>query len=313
MCGLFGLINYNTSDVMNLNEIIKSLAVECAERGTDATGVAYANNNKLYICKRAVAAYKMKFDLPCNTKCIIGHTRHATQGNKKYLPNNHPFPGKVKNVSFALAHNGVLCNDITLREKYTLPKTKIETDSYIAVQLLEYKNKLDFDSLKFMSEKICGSFSFAIMDNKNNTYLVKGDSPLSIIHFPELKLYVYASTDNILWRAIIVCPLFNQMKNRAFETIDINSGDILKIDNKGNLLYDKFNHLESYIQKYDWRSYGCWDYGIEYEQEYIEELKNIAGTYGYTDEQIDILYEEGFTPEEIEEFLYGKEFVIDKK
>ncbi|MBE7021140.1 MAG: hypothetical protein E7411_06890 [Ruminococcaceae bacterium] len=53
------------------------------------------------------------------------------------------------------------------------------------------------------------SFSFSILDNDNNIYLVKGDSPLSIIDFPEEKIYVYASTDEILYKALIDTMLMN--------------------------------------------------------------------------------------------------------
>lgn len=65
-------------------------------------------------------------------------------------------------MRFALAHNGVLVNDKELRKKDHLPKTKIETDSYIAVQLLEYKKLLNEESIKFMAEALEGSFSFSI-------------------------------------------------------------------------------------------------------------------------------------------------------
>ena len=43
----------------------------------------------------------------------------------------------------ALAHNGVLYNDRELRREQHLPTTPIETDSYIAVQLLEQGQQLD--------------------------------------------------------------------------------------------------------------------------------------------------------------------------
>ena len=43
----------------------------------------------------------------------------------------------------ALAHNGVLYNDNELRRKQNLTPTPIETDSYIAVQLLEQGQQLD--------------------------------------------------------------------------------------------------------------------------------------------------------------------------
>lgn len=306
MCGLFGLLCYGNK-VDNLNEIIKELAHASAERGIDATGLAYVSNGKLTIYKKAVSAYKLKYQLPKDVTCIVGHTRHATQGKKEFAANNHPFIGKVKNTAFALAHNGVLTNDDMLKRQYQLPKTKIKTDSYVAVQLLEYKNKLDFDSLKFMAEEVMGSFSFSVMDKNNNLYLVKGDSPLSIVHFPKLKLYVYASTDNILWQALIESPLFDDIKSKDFEEISISEGDILKIDCHGKRFCDKFDFKMSY--GCDWRNYhhfGCsyYDYDGEYSLAHFDKLKNVASYYGYTEEDIDELYREGFTPDEIEEFMY---------
>ena len=67
-------------------------------------------------------------------------------------------------ITYALAHNGVLWNDKELRIAENLPLTSVETDSYIAVQLLEQQKALDFDSLKAMAEKVEGSFVFTVLD-----------------------------------------------------------------------------------------------------------------------------------------------------
>ena len=77
----------------------------------------------------------------------MGHTRMTTQGDEKFNFNNHPFYGKT-DLEFALAHNGVLYNDCRLRITEHLPSTRIETDSYVAVQLIEKKGTLDTDSLR---------------------------------------------------------------------------------------------------------------------------------------------------------------------
>ena len=42
--------------------------------------------------------------------------------------------------------------------------TSVETDSYVAVQLLEQQKTLDFDSLQAMAEKVEGSFVFTVLD-----------------------------------------------------------------------------------------------------------------------------------------------------
>lgn len=40
---------------------------------------------------------------------------------------------------------------------------------------------------------------------------------------------------------------------------------------------------------------------------YLEEIKSVAAAFGYTPEGIDQLYQEGFTPEELESVLYDRE------
>ncbi len=303
MCSLFGFYNYSKSDIKGLLELTNKLAQEATIRGTDATGISYNYNNNLVIHKEPKSAYKMKFKHPENTIAVMGHTRHSTQGSEKKNFNNHPFMWKCKNSRFTLAHNGIISNDDRLRKEYKIPKTKIETDSYIAVQLIEKKKQLDNESIKFMSENVHGSFTFSILDDKNTLYLIKGDNPLSIIHFPKYKLYVYASTDEILCKAILGTNLFKEIKQGNFEEIEINSGEILIICTCGKILRDKFKYTDySYCGLFDWSRYE--HNFFEDDSDYITDLKSVSKYYGYEPDDIDVLIEEGFSPEEIEEFIY---------
>ena len=110
-------------------------------RGTDATGIAYNFNDRLRIYKRPLPARKMKIHIPHGVNVVMGHTRMTTQGNAQFNQNNHPFLGHIDGSSFALAHNGVLWNDKELRMEENLPLTSVETDSYVAVQLLRNSRK----------------------------------------------------------------------------------------------------------------------------------------------------------------------------
>ena len=141
-------------------------------RGTDATGISYNYNDRLCIFKRPIPAHRMHYRIPDGVHYVMGHTRMTTQGNEKYNYNNHPFPGNAINTDFSLAHNGVLYNDEILKFKEHLPETRIETDSYVAVQLIEKKRTLDTDSLKFMAEQLEGSFTITVMDKDNNLFLL---------------------------------------------------------------------------------------------------------------------------------------------
>lgn len=299
MCCLFGFYNYSGQPIKNLSHLTNALAAEATVRGTDATGIAYNHKGKLVIHKEPKSAFQVNFNHLDDIVSITGHTRHSTQGNKNKNYNNHPFSGHCKNANFALAHNGVLTNDSKLRKELRLPNTKIETDSFIAVQLIEKKKVLNNESIKFMSENVNGSFAFSILDSNNTLWLVRGDSPLSLIHIPKYKLYVYASTDEILYKALVETKLFEEIKKGSFEEIEINSGDILNILPDGTVVYGKFDYTDySYFGHCQW-----WNYSA-FKSSYIDDLKSVAAYQGYSPDDVDELINSGFTPEEVEEYLY---------
>jgi len=296
MCCLFGFYNYSGEKIKNMYNLTNYLAENAEVRGTDATGIAYNSKGRLLIHKEAKSAHTIEFRHPDNAVCVMGHTRHATQGDKNKAYNNHPFGGSCGKLRFALAHNGILTNDKELKAQYNLPKTKIATDSYAAVQLLETKRELNADSIKFMAENVRGSFAFSILDSADTLWLVKGDSPLSLVHLPGYKLYVYASTEEILYKSLIDAGLFSEIKSGNFNEIPISSGDIMRISD-GPIQKDVFNYTDcSGFARY-W-----WNYGSDYI--YIDDLKSVASYHGFSPEDIDELINDGFAPEEIEEYIY---------
>lgn len=299
MCCLFGLLDYgHTLTEKQTNRIISTLATECEARGTDATGVAYNSGGKLCVYKRPFPAHRMKFRIPDDAHLIMGHTRMTTQGSEKRNYNNHPFLGKVDGQGFALAHNGVLYNDLTLRREQKLPKTKIQTDSYVAVQLIEQQKALDFAGLQSMAEQVEGSFSFTVMDESSNLYFVKGDNPLYILHFPVLGCYVYASTQDILERALRRLP----MSAKSGELVKLECGELLCIDAAGQMSRGKFDTGKLYRYSYFYGYYPS-AFTNSGADEYVDSLKSVAYAYGYTPEVIDRMLAYGFCPEEIEDFL----------
>jgi hypothetical protein len=170
---------------------------------------------------------------------------------------------------------------------------------------------LTFDSLRFMAETVKGSFSFSILDDQNNVYLVKGDSPLSILHFPAEKTYVFASTDEILYRSLVDSPLFSALKDKQYEAVPITCGTILKICADGKLETESF-HFSHYVGRSWWEygGYGMHESGstgkkVSMREAYIEELKIHAAYMGIDPDMVDELLEEEFTFDELEDFIYG--------
>ena len=301
MCAIFGVLDYkgNLEAVQRLR-LVKALGTAAEVRGIDATGIAFFQRDKLCIQKAAKPAHKMKYRIPAEVRYIMGHTRMTTQGSASKNQNNHPFPGKAGGTAFALAHNGVLHNDRELQYDRNFPKMDIETDSYVAVQLIEQQKELTFDSLREMAEAVEGSFVFTVLDQEC-LYFVKGDNPLTIYHYPKLGLYLYASTEDILLTALSGLWL-EKLKP---EIIQPRDGEILRIDRHGEQSCEQFAMVDSWS---GWML-PAWEPGRAFGRrrpvsEYIEDLKSVAGCYGYTPVEIDELLATGCTPEEVEDMLY---------
>ena len=306
MCCLFGILDYGHKlSRKEKTKILSVLSVACEERGTDATGIAYNSGGNLKIYKRPLPAHLLWFRIFEDTNLVMGHTRMTTQGSERFNANNHPFAGKVGDTTFALAHNGVLSNDKRLRRQHDLPATKIETDSYIAVQLLEASGELSFASLASMAEKLDGSFTITVMSDADDLYLIKGDNPLCLLHYEKLGLYVYASTEPILKSALKQL----NMKLGKPTKIKLDCGEILRIDAAGNMTRSQFDDSKLFLGYSHWpRYYGrpaVWEPFEDAQAEYINELKAVAAAFGVWPEEVDQLLEDGMTPQEIEDLLNG--------
>lgn len=297
MCCLFGIMDCRHAlTAKQKNKLLSALASAAEARGTDATGIAYNDRGKLRIYKRPWPAHFMRFHVPEDARVIMGHTRMTTRGAAFRNRNNHPFPGYAGGQRFALAHNGVIWNDDFLRRSLGLPQPNIETDSYISVQLIERKNALDFASLRYMAEQVEGSFTFTILDTADNLYFIKGDNPLCLYHYPKLGLYLYASTEEILKKGASAISL--PMPAR----VELACGDILRIGGDGQMEREQFDANQLLCWYEPLRRPYAWN-GRD-RNTYLEEIKSVAPAYGYTAEAIDRMAAVGFSPEEIEEFLY---------
>lgn len=305
MCCLFGFVDYGHQlSRKQRSRLLSVLSTACEERGTDATGIAYNVDGKQVIFKRPIPAHLMWYRVPTEATVVMGHTRMTTQGSEKKNENNHPFSGNVGSTQFALAHNGVLYNDKVLRRELKLPDTKIETDSYVAVQLLEKYGRLDFDALRSMSEELEGSFTISALSDKDELFIVKGNNPIVIQHFPDSKIYVYASTEEILQKALLKASL----PLGRTERVNVYTGELLRIDARGKISRSHFDDSKLYATFMPpwtrWGSYEPVKRPYADDTSWLDDIKAIAVYFGIFPEDVDALIEDGMTPDEIEEFLY---------
>lgn len=310
MCCLFGMLDYGQQlSTREKNRLLAVLSTQCEVRGTDATGIAYNSGGGLHIYKRPLPAHRMRFRIPGGVNAVMGHTRLTTQGSEKRNRNNHPFYGNAGGTAFALAHNGVLQNDVELRWRNGLPRTRIQTDSYIAVQLIEQKRALHLNSLKDMAEQVEGTFSFTVLDERDNLYFIKGDNPLCIYRYPRTGLLLYASTEDILVRALSRLKLTLEQP----EQVVLACGEIARVDAAGAIDRCTFCTDNLFAGWYPWHRadyprshwhWPCFPASGETERGYVRELKSVAGHFGYSADDVDALLDEGFSPEELEEYFY---------
>ena len=306
MCAIFGLLDFEGKLTPKERwDIIRKLGRAAEVRGTDASGIAYVKHGSIYIQKAPRPAHRMRWRMDPQARYIMGHTRMTTQGNEARNYNNHPFPGRAGQMSFALAHNGVIFNDRELRRSRKLPCTHIETDSYVAVQLIERAGKLTVPALQKVAEDLDGSFTFSVLDSQNDLYLVKGNNPLTLYLFPTLGLYLYASTAEILDRALTALGMDKTPK----ADIPVQQGDILKIDSRGKRSQSRFDDTKLCMRDYC-RYYGLvdwyWPTASEQEEEsdYLEEVVSYGMSRGVPERELRLLVDAGYDAFDLEELLF---------
>lgn len=189
MCGIFGFILKKDSGLTKkgLISMLDSIIVSSQVRGLESTGLLIKShrnsrisvfrksvNGKRFIRNRDYKRFlKDAFDDDSlnDGLVILGHTRIATNGNLS--SDNQPI---AKNGSYGV-HNGIICNDNILWEKYTFLNREQLIDTELLFGLI--KSKIDENSTTNLSKifkdvfnEIEGTASFGLtFDRYNNTII----------------------------------------------------------------------------------------------------------------------------------------------
>ena len=128
---------------------------------------------------------------------------------------------------------------------------------------------------------------------------------LSIPPVYKLGLYIYASTESILKKALQKAGFHKY----PFEVLHMEEGTILKIDRYGFLSGSTFEVKESF-------RFGKWyNWYDELEEEYYSQqeelLLEMCSCYGVTEEDILLLLDYGYSTDEIEEMLCDSNLLLE--
>ena len=302
MCALYGFINYGKIlSKKELKKLVRNLSIASELRGTDASGVAYVRNGKIVIYKKPQPSNEVNFYFPSDITILTGHTRMATHGDARNNYNNHPFVGHTAEGDFALCHNGVLFNYEQVQKQEQLLKTKIKTDSYVAVQLIEKYGKADFETIGKMSDQVNGSFVFTVLTSEEKLYISKWNNPICLLHFQKLGIYVYTSTKEIMQMAL----RGTIFEKQTVDVISVGEGEMISIDKNGIIERSRFT------PEYDDFFGYCGCRAFRETEDYDSYLCEYGNMFGVSNEEIMMLYEMGYEDEDIELMMMDHDMLRD--
>jgi len=228
MCGIVGFVGQG-----NTKDILLAGLSRLEYRGYDSAGIALYSQpftmvkavGKLEELKKKVSASK---DCQLPYSMGIGHTRWATHG-KASEKNAHPHLSMHKEV--VLVHNGIIENFAELKnflqeEGYSFYS---DTDTEVAVNLIEYYYRKDKDILKTLfsvQKELKGSYAFAIMfqEDDKTLYVMRKDSPL-----------IVGKGENAFYLASDVSAFLDYTK----EIYPVENREILSLSEKEIHIYNK--------------------------------------------------------------------------
>ena len=273
MCGIVGFVGQG-----NTKDILLAGLSRLEYRGYDSAGIALYSQpftlvkavGKLEELKKKVAADK-ECQLPYSMG--IGHTRWATHG-KASEKNAHPHLSMHKEV--VLVHNGIIENFAELKnflqeQGYSFYS---DTDTEVAVNLIEYYYRKDKDILKALfsvQKELKGSYAFAIMfqEDEKTLYAMRKDSPL-----------IVGKGENAFYLASDVSAFLDYTK----EIYPVENREILSLSEKEIHIYNKNAeevHRSSAIAELDQCQIHKGEYLHFMEKEIFEQPKVVKDTLLY--------------------------------
>lgn len=177
MCGIVGYIGKR-----NAVDILIDGLRKLEYRGYDSSGIAIIDHDQLTVEKaegKLVNLQEKIKDLHLNSNIGIGHTRWATHGRPSDA-NAHPHTSW--NGKFAVVHNGIVENYLTLKETY-LPGEHFtsETDTEVVAHLLEkfYNGNFEETVVKVL-DVLEGAYALVMVcqDEPDKIIACRKDSPM---------------------------------------------------------------------------------------------------------------------------------------
>lgn len=221
MCGILGMAfqsGHNMEKIGMLRYILRGLLAESEARGSDATGVAFVQEEGIHVLKDNVGAKNLigysEFSNAClkymttKTISILGHCRFKTKGSPKINDNNHP----IVTDNLVGVHNGIITNDDALFDKFQRRfkdfKRKGRVDSEIIFRLIDHyvhvKGKSMAEAIDDASWLLQGDYACALVDRTkpHMLWLFRNLNPIVVYNYRKCGIILFASNDYFIKRTI---------------------------------------------------------------------------------------------------------------
>ncbi|HBA38108.1 MAG TPA: glutamine--fructose-6-phosphate transaminase (isomerizing) [Firmicutes bacterium] len=226
MCGIIGYIGKKDDAIKVAIDGLKRLEY----RGYDSCGLCYLDKDEFVTVKAvgAISSLENKLGEKKKSSMCIGHTRWATHGGANEV-NSHPH----SMGEFGIVHNGIIENYMEIKEE--LQKNgyifKSETDTEVAVALIDYLYKKEKDVLKVLEsfkKKANGSYAIVIIHegDYDRLFAIKNMSPL-IVGIGENENYLASDVPAILDRTNRYATLNDG------EIVIVSKDEVQLFDNEG--------------------------------------------------------------------------------
>lgn len=177
MCGIVGYIGKQ-----NAVEVLLDGLRKLEYRGYDSSGIAIVEDGRISVEKAEGKLRNLEEqikDLHLNSSIGIGHTRWATHGRPSDF-NAHPHTSQ--NGRFAVVHNGIVENYLTLKETYLAgERFTSETDTEVVAHLLEkfYTGNFEETVIKVL-DVLEGAYALVMVcaDEPDKIVACRKDSPM---------------------------------------------------------------------------------------------------------------------------------------
>lgn len=210
MCGLVGVVigekpNRSREERNLIGGMMRKGLVQSQARGHHATGVAaigpFGNQNYRMI-KGPVAAEDFVLDqqymdfiyeLPRETRLLMGHTRFKTVGDQMINRNNHP----ILAGSVIGTHNGTIQNHAEIFRRFGLRRfADVDSEALFRVaDSIVSRGRIKVSAYQKCLQEFRGYMAAAMVSlaTPQNVLFLKGNRPLEMMINRRLNLLIYAS------------------------------------------------------------------------------------------------------------------------